>query len=305
LKWFLYICPLLLTALPVLGQYGTFQAPESYLAANYDALNNGRDNYESSKVPHLQTLLSLDCDASPQNVSRFSSEYNQFIEAASLKKSQGKNEEKLLESIYYKIHRKFLKKYKYLSRFSDLLKKGYYDCLTGTALYAATIDALGFDYEIIETNYHIFLIVHGKQGNYLMEATDPLRGFVAGANKISERVVIYQSGNLLTLEEAYAYPEPIYQPIGISEMTGLYYYNIAVSHYNNRSLFEALSALQQGIAIYDSERMKGLMVTILNEYVSTTTLLSENEQYALRKFKRFLKPRLWGAANSISPIIYV
>ena len=97
---------------------------------------------------HDLVLVSDESVALQEEIVRFSESLNH-------KRFRYKQEIDFWKHVYYKVHRKYLKTYSSPSTLNDVLVTGNYDCLSGTALYAMIFQALGADYQIIETNYHI------------------------------------------------------------------------------------------------------------------------------------------------------
>ncbi len=87
-----------------------------------------------------------------------------------------------LRKAFIETHRKFLKKYSQYSDISQVFTTGKYDCLTATSIYSVVLDRLNFDYNIIETNYHIFIVVNTSHGEVLLETTDLWNGFAEGCD---------------------------------------------------------------------------------------------------------------------------
>ena len=77
-----------------------------------------------------------------------------------------------LHTLFRRMHKVFLKNYKAYSDFDELFTSGKYDCLTATALFSNVLDNFQYAYEIIETNYHIFLMVKTSKGEIMIETTD-------------------------------------------------------------------------------------------------------------------------------------
>jgi hypothetical protein len=171
-----------------------------------------------------------------------------------------------LSHVFAKTHNRFLKNYKTSATFNDLFKNGNYNCLTGTALYALILEHLGYDYRIIETNYHIFLLVETSKGEALIETTDPLTGFVTDAREISSRISRYM---LNTVAEAsnkktyYQYHVSLYNAIGLENLTGLLHYNIAVNAYNSHDFTAAVSHLESTRSFYHSKRIEEFSAILL------------------------------------------
>jgi hypothetical protein len=201
--------------------------------------------------------------------------YTQSLEQSlsELKKKQPKfkSEQDFLEHVFYKIHKKHLKKYEAYKSFNSLLENGKYGCLTGTALYAVLLYKLGFDYRIVETNYHIYLLATTEEGEILMESTDAFNGFVSNPKEIKERIKVSLEEQVAEVNE-YQYTLNIYNQINLTELIGLQYYNQAVNSYNHQNISESLYQLNEAAKYYPSPRIVELLGVInqtLNNSVGT------------------------------------
>lgn len=172
-----------------------------------------------------------------------------------------------LRWVYYKIHRKYLKKYQTPSTLADLHEKRTYDCLTGTALYAMVFQRLGIPVEIVETTHHVYLTVQAGDQKVVIESTSPLDGFIADPELVEKAIQVYQRGES---DESWGGPD-YYKPsnavnniISLTELAGLQYYNQAVIAYNQRDLKTAYDKISEAFFLYPSERLKEMMVIMLN-----------------------------------------
>ena len=92
--------------------------------------------------------------SNPRNTS--SADILSFLGKLENRRNSTKSDVDFLKVVFGKVHNKFLKHYEDYVSFNDLISRGGYNCLTGTAVYALVLDHFGFDYKVIETNYHIF-----------------------------------------------------------------------------------------------------------------------------------------------------
>ncbi|MFT5913580.1 MAG: hypothetical protein ACI81T_000059 [Bacteroidia bacterium] len=210
-------------------------------------------------------------------VDKYKSDFLDRINLFKQKKEKSLNDEAFLEHLFYKVHRVYLKKYKPYQSFEKLFEKGEYGCLTGTALYALILEELGYQTEIRETNYHIFLIVQTENQRFLIESTDPLNGFLASAVLISKRLKEINSNSLFSDKaERYEFKCKINRKIRLEELIGLQYYNVATQYYN-RGYFElAIHFLHKSRQTYQSGRQKEFFELILSQSstVSNTFAIS-------------------------------
>lgn len=178
-----------------------------------------------------------------------------------LKATQGsmRNEKEFLSYLFSKTHRKFLKSYADYVPFGETLRKGTYNCLTGTALYALLLDQLGIEFRIVETNYHIFLLAGSGDGKVLMEATDPANGFVTGDSRIEARIALYRK-NIVersgSSKHYFKYSAEVFNDVDLDELLGLLHYNLSVVAYNKRDLPETIDHLSEAMPLYQSARIE-------------------------------------------------
>lgn len=178
------------------------------------------------------------------------------------KKKQTKYSEKtLLQQLYFAVHRTFLKSYQPYQSFYSLLSKGKYNCLSGTALYAYLLNELGFQYQVYETDYHIFLLVHmGNGAEIMFESTDPLYGFIEGEREISQRLDQIKQDALPNAAESnkayYDFELNVIRPVSLTHLAGLQYFNQAAAFYNAKRIKEAENALSKGNLLYQAERFE-------------------------------------------------
>lgn len=181
-----------------------------------------------------------------------------FIDKVAGKRTEFSSETAFLQYVFNKTHAKFLKHYEEYASFVELLSGGRYNCLTGTALYALLLDNLGYRFSIVETNYHIFLLVNTKDGQVLFEATDPQNGFVRDADRIKERISKYRQ-NLEAQADAgktyYRYQVNLFRQVTMEQLAGLLYYNQSVKAYNERNLTLSVNWLSLSAPYYKSSRV--------------------------------------------------
>lgn len=186
-----------------------------------------------------------------------------FMQAEKDKLARSKNEEHFLYMLFYKVHNRFLKNYKQYSHFHDLATRGNYDCLTGTLLYGLILEELGIDYTIRESEYHIYLLVNLNKKQYIFEATDPFEGFVSDPVEVARREKQFESfasyASSVSKENKeyirYELQTKVFNQIGMSQLVGLYYYNLAIESFNTQRFQHSSSYMLRGLEYYPSNRM--------------------------------------------------
>ncbi len=203
---------------------------------------------------------------------------------------------KQLEQIFSQTHRKLLKSYVPYSQFNELIESGKYDCLSATALFSLIFDELGVRYKIIETNYHIFLVVHTSRGEVLLETTDRFNGFMTDASVIAARIKSYQENRLADTgrQNLYAFQSNIYQEVTPEKLTGLLYFNQAIRLYNKHLWVACGEKLDNAIALYETSRTAELAALLVHAVNGSDLNFEEKQKFVLRyhKYLETIKPIL-------------
>jgi hypothetical protein len=210
------------------------------------------------------------------------SRISNFVQEQLLKKGQKKSEVQFLNSLVKNTHQQFLKTYKPYTQINEPFETGTYDCLTGTALFSLIFTELGIHHKMIETNYHIFLLIESKEGRVLLETTDRLFGLKVKSKEVDQWLEKYQQNTLTassTNSVYYQYKADLFREISLNQLPGLLYFNQAVVAFNSHDLATCVDQLEKAKRTYDNPRIKELAL-IVTEAVSAS-LLSEKEKYSL------------------------
>lgn len=209
--------------------------------------------------------------ASPVKPSESDSEkLTDFIRVVQQKK--GLSEKKLLKSIFKSTHQKFLKSYSQYADLGEVFLNGRYDCLTATSLFSIILSETNFDYKIIETNYHIFILVNTESGQVLLETTDRLSGFVDDAAEVTQRINFYRENKLLNStndKTYYQYSFDLFHEVAPAQLAGLLYFNQAIKAYNRHDLLVCASLLDKSRKIYESPRVEELALVLIKSVLES------------------------------------
>jgi len=205
-----------------------------------------------------------------------------------LHSKRSKNEIGLLHKIFWSTQKRFLKTYSPYETFGELFVSGKYDCLTATSLYSLFLSEFNFDFNIIETNYHIFIVVHTSSGDVLFETTDRFNGFVQDKKEIESRIGIYKE-NLIAATKPnstyYSYSFDLYKKISPFQLTGLLHFNRAVNAFNNHEWLTCANELALSESKYESPRVKELAALLVQSVIISDDANEETKEVVLRRFK--------------------
>lgn len=174
---------------------------------------------------------------------------------------------KLLRQVFQKTHQKLLKKYEIHSSFNSMLNEGKYDCVSGSAALGLLLDRYNFPFEIIETDYHVFVITSIDDKKIILESTLPVGGMISAPSEVEAYLDSYKVEKFAQLKnpiQRLAGPQidysdnSIFRKVSLVELAGLQYYNDAIVHFNSQSFRKAVTQLSKAYLLYPSDRIDGL-----------------------------------------------
>ncbi|HEX5170345.1 MAG TPA: hypothetical protein VFW11_14305 [Cyclobacteriaceae bacterium] len=204
------------------------------------------------------------------------------LDKLEVKRGIQKNDIEFLRFVFNKLHKKFLKHYNDYVPFSELFYSGTYNCLTATTLYALVLDHFGYNYKVVETNYHIFLLVKTSDRDILLETTDPQSGFVDRETMIEEKIKQYRENKIeetSSNKTYYHFQFDLYNQVDLNELIGLLYYNQSVAAFNRNRMDEAVNALDKAASYYKSQRIEEFSRVILLTLIQSNLESSTKQLY--------------------------
>jgi hypothetical protein len=168
--------------------------------------------------------------ASPEGLQQIDTRINELV--TDLNNHHYRTDIRKLNALFVKTHNRFLYTYDQYSGIEGLLK-GHYDCLTATSLFADILSRTGYSYNIIETNYHIFIMVNTKDGDVLLETTDRVNGFISDEARMTSVIEQYKKNTLEgSTPSQHQYSFSLFKTVDVDQLTGLLYFNQAVKAFN-------------------------------------------------------------------------
>lgn len=208
-----------------------------------------------------------------------------LINELDLKASNKKSDIKFVRQIFEKTHQKLLKRYVQNSTFNSMLKDGKFDCVSGSAALSLLLDHYEYTFDIIETDFHVFIIVHLGGQKLILESTAPIGGMMTLPSDIKNYLATFgPKNNSLkgTLNQDSTGFETdfsntsTFRKVNLKQLAGLQYYNDALVHFNSQGFSEAIDQLSKAYSLYPSDRILAL-------YELTTGLAYKAIGYEARK----------------------
>ena len=173
----------------------------------------------------------------------------------------------LLRVIFQKTHQRLLKNYRQHSTFSNLLDKGSYDCVSGSAALGLLLERYGYSFDVVETDYHVFIQVYLAGKTLILESTLPVGGMMTSTSGVRNYLASYLNEGLPVardISEGLAGTKvnftdnTIFRKVTLNELAGLQHYNEAIVHFNKQEYKSAIDLLSKALTLYPSERIEGL-----------------------------------------------
>ena len=185
----------------------------------------------------------------------------------------------LLRSIFEKPHRKLFKKYEQHSTFNMMLQDGKFDCVSGSAALGLLLDRYSFNYKIIETDYHVFIVVDYDEQDIIFESTLHIGGMISSPSEVEAYLAAYKptrNSQFYPLNQRLGDPtqmlndNSIFRKVSLHELAGLQYYNDAIAHFNQQMFTVASNQLTKALVLYPSDRIKDLKDLAIEQAYKTT-----------------------------------
>jgi tetratricopeptide (TPR) repeat protein len=254
------------------------------------ALAQGAEGMSAS-IPPIEYYVNLYTASNGSNAP--SDDLMAFVGRMESKRSSFRDDHAFLSYLFRKTHQKVLKSYKSQASFDELLDRGTYNCLTGTAVYAMLLSHFGLPYTIIETNYHIFILTETNRGQVLLEATDPIHGFSDKETAIENRIAGYRKNEIQEMDpckDYYRFSFNLYNEVTLDQLLGLLHYNLAITDYNEGAILKAINHLDQALELYNSPRIEEF-TRVMQYSVVDSTLETTVKAFYVKKIQSLRKKR--------------
>ncbi len=183
------------------------------------------------------------------------------------KAAKSKVDLNLLRQIFQKSSQRLFKKYEQHSTFNAMLSEGRFDCVSGSAALGMLLERYGFSYDIVETDYHVFIVVDLDGKEIVLESTLPVGGMITTASKVEKYLDAYKPSEFVSAKavgQRLAGPDidysdnSIFRKVSLTQLAGLQYYNDAIVHFNAQAFGPAVEQLSKAYLLYPSDRILGL-----------------------------------------------
>lgn len=183
------------------------------------------------------------------------------------KKSKTRNDLNFLRILFQKTHKRVLKNYEQHSTFNDLLSQGDFDCVSGSAALGILLERFNYDFDIIETDFHVFIVVNLNESNIILESTLPVGGMITSSSKVKSYLDSYKPKEYAQLatfnqrigDSSFDLSEnSIFRKVNMIQLAGLLYYNDAILDFNSQKYSKASDQLTKAYVLYPSPRVLGL-----------------------------------------------
>jgi hypothetical protein len=203
-----------------------------------------------------------------------------FVNHLDKKQQPIKKKRNFINYLYDETHREFLSSYEQLSSFEDLVSSGKYNCLTGSTFFAFLLDRYQIEFKVIETNYHMFILITDEDREYILDVTDRINGFETNAVLVENRLTEYKSGNQERKNNTVTFQFDLFNQVSLTQLGGLLAFNHSVEAYNRQDLASAVNYLYDASLFYRSPRIMEMAKLIEGQLQSSPATSANREKIA-------------------------
>lgn len=184
--------------------------------------------------------------------------------------------QKFLKMLFYRSQKYLLGTYSQFSGIDDLMQEGKFDCVSGSLLLSVYLESYGFEFDVIETSYHVFVRVVLDGEYVILESTDNYEGFIHKAADVEAYLAEFEkvkpSKDTFYLEPTHQLVSEILNPvvfkiIDVRELKGLEHFNKAIFHNNKGEIDLAYNFINQAESYYGSKRIRAMKNLIQSQLV--------------------------------------
>lgn len=253
------------------------------------------ENAASESRDIMALLMAFDGDENKFKESQ--SRLNKFYLYVNQLGLPNKSPKAFSKGLFKEVHSHFFVKYEDIASFGEIFEKGYYNCVSATALFAVILDHYSVPFQIKELPSHVYLVAYPGVHNILFEATNP-NGFYVPDSKAKESYV----NDLLKLKlitQEYinkvgyprAFEEMYYSQdnIDLVQLASFQYYNQALTLYQEEKAEEAIPYILKAYSLSPATRIEYLKISLISGHLQKSNLDGPKDMLYLTELGNSLK----------------
>ncbi|HYG02642.1 MAG TPA: hypothetical protein VD927_09355 [Chryseosolibacter sp.] len=256
------------------------------------------DHFTNQKTDYFKLFVANGAVLNENAINASREKVHSFIATYNNDKFRAKKSDKKVKTLYSAVHETFLSKYENKNRFEDIFDRGYYNCVSATALYGIIFHELEIPFNIKESPDHVYLIAYPDQERVIVEATAPNLNFVTTINpQLKENFVkMMKAGKLISQSEANSlstdalfdkYYFRDQSNITLLQLTGIQYANDGLYLLEEKRFPEAFNQFQKAYLFYPTERNGYLSMVAGVQALTNHKRFDETHATLLGKLSRY------------------
>jgi tetratricopeptide (TPR) repeat protein len=251
---------------------------------------NNFDSYIIDKqFDTLGFLLAIDSIETKTDAKTVQNELQSFYRSIDVEgNKKKKNLKKYIDFLFINIHDHFLRKYEENVAFNQIFKKGIYNCVTASALYALVFDHYGIRYAIKELPTHVYLVVDPEALSIQIETTDPKGGYFAPSDKfkknflnqlLAAKLVTQKDVSTMSGQKLFEkfYYDNNNANVSFPQLVALLYFNKAIALSELEQYKSAFFESEKAYFLYPSSRIKYVLAYSIYAEVERKQKLNQNQ----------------------------
>ncbi|MDZ7847816.1 MAG: hypothetical protein U5L96_14215 [Owenweeksia sp.] len=179
---------------------------------------------------------------------------------------------KQIKKIFEAVHSALLVKYEVENQFAEIFEKGYYNCVSATAVYSYMLSRFGIAHVVIKTPDHVYALAFIEDEEWVLESTDPAQGYYQITDKDSEaQLDELVEQKIITLQQRQSdsldailqklYPS---EAIDLVQLVSLQYLNQAIYDMEDQEIWSSLQNALKAVLLKPAEQQKLMLYEALH-----------------------------------------
>ncbi|MEM7104068.1 MAG: hypothetical protein AAF502_13105 [Bacteroidota bacterium] len=279
----------------------------------------------SEYIDIVPLFLAVDPENNTEVEEKVQKEIDRLVKRLCKRNLERKSPTKMIKRTYYAVHRRKLFNFKPNANFTDVFKKGEYNCVTASALVAYVFQEIGIDYSIRLAPGHVFVIAESGDSRVYLETTDPINGFIKDNKFLENKLKRYVpdvvwgavSGTTNT-ENGEESSDSFFlnaEEITLQELAGIQFYNGGVTALEEKDFQLAFHYFRVANDIYANEQSTlAMRIALMNllyhndfskptdldylEFLAANSASDNDRSIVLRSFQKISENHLFSNHNA-------
>ncbi len=235
---------------------------------------------KSDSVPdYFYIFLAADKSITENDYKNYKEKLNLVLSPFNKKSFLKLKAKKKVSKVFKQVQDQLMDKYVETALFSDLFKKGEYQCVTSSMLFSDIFDKLGIPYQINFVPNHVYLTAYPETAKVIVQTTSPEKGVVVYDKVFKSKYVQYLRKNKLigkndyetqSVDELFARYYLKNDTADLKQLAAMQYTNMAIFNLQNSEIDESFNNMLKAYYLNPDSKNKFMLTLTLGMKMDNT-----------------------------------